>query len=99
MNPGQVTMTEDLCIRVIDLQAAEQVDHRVLLSRRARISRFAIGIEATFVANAYRMGVVATGMSSRHLFGTTLVHLSILGNVVVIANGFETSGQVTGFER
>ena len=92
IHPGQVMMTENLGIWIIDLQTAEQVDHRVLLSWCARVIRFAVGIKASFVTDAYRMGIVATGVRSGHVLGTTLVYLSILGNVVVVADGFEATG-------
>ena len=38
------------------------------------------------------------GMSADHLLGTAWVDFAILGDVVVITGGLETSSLVTGFE-
>ena len=38
------------------------------------------------------------GMSANHLLGTARVDFAILGDVVVITGGLETSGLMTGFE-
>ena len=38
------------------------------------------------------------GMSADHLLGTAWVDFAILGNVVVITDGLETSRLMTGFE-
>ena len=91
-------MTEDLCVGIVHLQTAEQVQQRVLLGRRTRIGRLAVGIEAALVANADRVGVVTAGMGTGHLFRTTTVGMTVLRDVVVIADGLETSCQVTGLE-
>ena len=44
------------------------------------------------------MGVVMLGMGADHLLGTTRVDFSILGDVVVVADGLETTRLVTGFK-
>ena len=38
------------------------------------------------------------GMGTDHLLGTARVDFAILGDVVVITDGLETSSLVTGFE-
>ena len=38
------------------------------------------------------------GMGANHLLGTAWVDFSILGDVVVITDGLETSRLMTGFE-
>ena len=38
------------------------------------------------------------GMSADHLLGTAWVDFAILGDVVVITDGLETSSLMTGFE-
>ena len=38
------------------------------------------------------------GMGTDHLLGTTWVDFSILGDVVVIADGLEATSLVTGFK-
>ena len=91
-------MTKNLGIGVIGLQSTKQSDEGLLLGRGAGVVGFAIGIEASLIANANRMGVIATGMGSNHIFGAALVEMAILGYVVMVAGGFVTSSLVTGFE-
>ena len=38
------------------------------------------------------------GMGANHLLGTARVDFAILGDVIVITGGLETSGLMTGFE-
>ena len=38
------------------------------------------------------------GMGTDHLLGTARVDFAILGDVIVITGGLETSGLMTGFE-
>ena len=44
------------------------------------------------------MGVVMLGMGTDHLLGTAWVDFAILGDVVVITGGLETSSLMTSFE-
>ena len=44
------------------------------------------------------MGVVMLGMGTDHLLGTTRIDFSILGDIVVIADGLEATSLVTGFK-
>ena len=98
LDPGKVAVTEDLGIGIIDLQAAEQGDERMLLSRSAGIVGLAVGIEASLVTDADGVGIVATGMGTNHFLGTALVDLSVLGDVIMVAGCLEASGLVTGDE-
>jgi hypothetical protein len=91
-------MTKDFGIGVIGLQSTKQGDEGMLLGRGAGVAGFAIGIEASLIANANRMGVIATGMGSNHIFGAALVEFAILGDVIMVAGGLVTSSLVTGFE-
>ena len=91
-------MAKDLGIGVIGLQSSKQGDEGMLLGRGAGVVGFAIGIEASLIANANRMGVIATGMGSNHILGAALVEFAILGDVVMVAGGLVTSSLVTGFE-
>ena len=91
-------MTKDPGIGIIGLQSAKQRDKRLLLSRGTGVHFFALGIETSLVANANRVGVVATGMGSNHILGAALVEFAILGDVIVVADGLISSGHVTGFE-
>jgi len=97
-DPREIAVTEDLGIWVVGLQATEQGVHRTFLGRGTRIVGFALGIEASFVADAYRVGVVAAGVGSDHFFGTALVELAVLRDVIVVAGAFPAFALVTGFE-
>ena len=44
------------------------------------------------------MGIVMFGMCTYHFFGTAWVDGSVLGDVIVIADGLETTSLVTGFK-
>ena len=91
-------MTKDLGVGVIGLQSSKQGDESMLLGRGAGVAGLAVGIEASLIANANRVGVVATGMGSNHILGAALVEMAILGDVVMVAGGLVTSSLVTGFE-
>ena len=97
-NPGKVSMTKDLGIRVIGLQGAKKRDEGLLLGRGAGVGRLAIGIEASLITNAYTVGVVTTGVGSYHVLGAALMQVTVLGDVVVVAGGGEAPGLVTGLE-
>ena len=68
------------------------------MGRSACVGRTALFVKTSFVADTNRMGIVATGMGSYHFFWTTKMELTVLGDVVVVADGFEASSLVTGFE-
>lgn len=89
--PWEVAMTEDLGIGIVVQQAAEQGLHGVLLSWGTGIVGFALLIETAFVADAYRMGIVSAGVSTNLFLWATAVYLTILCDVVVIADALETS--------
>ena len=91
-------MTKNLGIGVIGLQSPKQGDEGMLLGRGASVAGFAFGIETSLIANANRVGVVATGMGSNHILGAALVEDAILGDVIMVAGGLVTSSLVTGFE-
>ena len=91
-------MTKNLGIGVISLQSTKQSDEGMLLGRSAGVVGLAISIKTSLIANANRVGVVATGMGSNHILGAALVEMAILGDVVMVAGGLVTSSLVTGFE-
>ena len=94
----EVTMAEDFCIRVVEAEAAEEFLHRYLLCEGTGVGWFAVGIESALIADGDAVGVVVSGVSSDLSLRATRVEGTILGDVVVIADGFETSGEVTGFQ-
>ena len=96
--PWEVAMTEDLGIGIVVQQAAEQGLHGVLLSWGTGIVGFAFLIEAAFIADAYRMGVVAAGMSTKFFLWATAVYLTVFRDVEVIADALEASTQMAGLK-
>ena len=91
-------MAKDLGVGVIGLQSTQQGDEGMLLGRGAGVVGFTVGIEASLIANANRVGVIAAGMGSNHILGAALVEFAILGDVIMVAGGLVTSSLVTGFE-
>ena len=91
-------MAKNLGIGVIGLQSPKQGNEGMLLGRGTGVAGFALGIETSLIANANRVGVVATGMGSNHILRAALVEDAILGDVIMVAGGLVTSSLVTGFE-
>ena len=97
-NAGEVTMTEDGGIGVVEAEALEEFLHRYLLCEGTGVGRFAIGIESALIADGDAVGVVVSDMSTDLSLWAARVEGTILGDVVVVADGFETSCEVAGFQ-
>ena len=97
-NAGEVTMTEDGGIGVVEAEALEEFLHRYLLGEGTGVGRFAVGIESALIADGDAVGVVVSGVSSDLSLRAARVEGTILGDVVVVADGFETSCEVAGFQ-
>ena len=97
-NAGEVTMTEDGGIGIVEAEALEEFFHRYLLGESTGVGWFAVGIESALIADGDAVGVVVSGVSADLSLRATRVEGTILGDVVVVADGFETSGEVTGFQ-
>ena len=91
-------MAEDLGVRIVGAEALEEFLHRYLLGEGTGVGWFAVGIEPALIADGDAVGVVVSGVSSDLSLRATRVEGTILGDVVVVADGFETSGEVTGFQ-
>ena len=91
-------MTEHFCVWVVEAEAVEEFLHGYLLCEGTGVGRFAVGIETALIADADAVGVVVSGVSSDLSFWATRVEGTILGDVVVVTDGFETSCEVTGFQ-
>ncbi len=91
-------MTEDGGIGVVEAEALEEFFHRYLLGEGTGVGRFAVGIESALIADGDAVSVVVSGVSADLSLRAARVEGTILGDVVVIADGFETSGEVTGFQ-
>ena len=94
----EVTMAEDFCIRVVETEAAEEFLHRYLLCLGTGVGRFAVGIESALIADADAVGIVVSGVSANLSLRSARVEGAVLGDIVVVADGFETSGEVAGFQ-
>ena len=91
-------MTEDGGIGVVEAEAAEEFLHRYLLCEGTGVGRFAVGIKSALIADGDAVGVVVSGVGADLSLWAARVEGTILGDVVVIADGFETSGEVAGFQ-
>ena len=96
MDAFEFTVAHDLGIGVVDLQGAEQGDEGGSLGRRPGVGGAAFLIEATFVADADAVGIVMAGMHADLVLITGLEDLTILFDVIVVADAFSVeSGIVT----
>lgn len=86
LHPGEVAVAEDLRAGVIVLQTPEEVEQGVLLGWRPGVGSLTVGIETAFVTDADGVGVIALGMDPGYIFGTGLVELAVLGDVVMVAD-------------
>ena len=94
----EVTMAEDLGVRIVGAEALEEFFHRYLLGEGTGVGRFAVGIKSALIADGDAVGVVVMGVGADLSLWAARVEGTILGDVVVIADGFETSGEVAGFQ-
>ena len=69
-------MAKNLGIGVIGLQSPKQGDKGMLLGRGTGVAGFALGIETSLIANANRVGVVATGMGSNQILATIITTIA-----------------------
>ena len=86
---GQVAVTEDPGIGVRGLQAAQQPEQGAFLPWGAGVGGVAVLVEASFVADAERVLVVAYGVGTDQLFVARLVGPAVAGDVVVVARESE----------
>ena len=94
MDTFEFTVAEDLGIRVIDLQRAEQGDEGGTLGRGSGVGRSAFLVEPAFVTDTDRVGIVVAGVSTGHLFRSPHMELAVTGNIVVVATAVPTFGTV-----
>ena len=97
-NAGEVTMTEDGGIGVVEAEALEEFFHRYLLGEGTGVGWFAVGIESALIADGDAVSVVVSGVGADLSLWAARVEGTILGDVVVVADGFETSCEVAGFQ-
>ena len=96
----EFTVAHDLGIGVVDLQGAEQGDEGGSLGRRPGVGGAAFLIEASLVTDADGVGIVMAGMHADLVLITGLEDLTILFDVIVVADAFAVeTGVVAGFEH
>ena len=88
MDAFEFTMPHDLGIRVVFLEGAEEGNQCCTLFRGAGIFIHTIFVQAAFITDANRMGIVMTGVHADLLFITRLIDLTVLLNVVVVSDPF-----------
>ena len=79
-------MTDDQGAGVTLVKILEQQSHRRLLLSRARVGGLTADIESSFVADAYRMGIVVQTVGTYHPFRSTGLNLSVTTDHVVVAD-------------
>ena len=80
----QLAVTHDTGRRIFGLEFLEELVHRVLLSFSAGVSRLAILIKTTFIADAKRAMVVVAGVYALHRLWQQRDDVAIAQDVVVI---------------
>ena len=100
MDAFEFTVAQDLGIGVVDLQGTEQGDEGSSLGWCTGVGCAAFLIEATFVADADAVGIVMAGMHADLVLIAGLEDLTILFDVIVVADAFAVeTGVVAGFEH
>ena len=99
MDAFELTVAEDLGIGIIELQRSEKSDEGGTLGWSTSISGSAFLVETALVTDADGVGVVVTGVSSDHLLRTTLMELTVTGDVVVVAAAIPAFGSVHLVEK
>jgi len=94
---GELTVTEDAGIGVVDLERLKQVPEGGLLLGSAGVGRMACGGEASLIADADGVLVVMAGMGASQVLMTGLIDLTIASDVVVIT-GEPEAGIMAGYE-
>ena len=96
----EFAVAHDLGIGVIGLQGTEQGDEGCALGWGAGVGSLTFLVEASFVADADAVGIVMTGMHADLVFIAGLEDLTVLLNVVVVADAFAVeTGVVAGLEH
>ena len=99
----QLAVTHNMGRRIFGLEFLEELVHRVLLSLCAGVSRLAVLIQTTFIADAKGAMVVVTGMNALHRLWQQRDDVAIAQDVVVIRAlsvlGFACSDEGFNAER
>ena len=91
-------MTEDDRIGIVGLQRLQQVPHGSLLGFGPSVVRSTVSGETTLITDTDGVLVVVAGMYPRQILMACLVHLTIAGDIIMVAGEAETS-LMAGDER
>ena len=95
---GEVAVTEDDCLGVVDAERLEQGVQGSFLRCSAGVLGTALGVETALVADADGVLVVVAGMGAGEVLVAGLIYLAVALYVVVVAGEAEAA-VVTGDER
>ena len=98
MDIGEVTVTEDDGLGVVDAERLEQGVQSGFLRCSARVLGTALGVETALVADADAVLVVVEGVGAGEVLVARLVQLAVALYVVVVA-GEAKAAVVAGDER
>ena len=98
LDPWQVSVAYDLGIGIVDGQVLQKAYQGSLLGWGAGVGRIAVLVQAALIADADAVGIVVSGVSANLSLRSARVEGAVLGDIVVVADGFETSGEVAGFQ-
>ena len=90
----ELTMSDNLCIRIVLFQRDEQCVESELLGRCPGVGGAALLIETALVADADGVGIIMPGVGADHLLGMAEVELAVAGDVVVVAAALPAFGFV-----
>ena len=79
-------------------ELAQQVEKLVALLRRSGVSRFAVSVKATLVADAYGAAVVWTAVGTNLKEMTMLSDGTVAADIEMVADGAETT-RLVAFEQ
>ena len=94
MDTLELTMSDNLGIRIVLFQRDEQRVEGEFLGRCAGVGGVAFLIETALVADADGVGIIMPGVGTDHLLRTAEVQLSVAGDVVVVAAALPATGLV-----
>ncbi len=95
---AEVAVAADGTPGIEDEQAADEGTQRGALCPGAGVGRSAVGQQAALVGDAYRAGIVASGVGADAVERAHGVGVSVAGDVVVITAAVEASAAVEAVE-
>ena len=99
-DPRQVAVAEDLGFGIVGLQRAEKGDEGMFLGGSTGVGDMAVLVVAALVADTDAVRVVLGAyVGTHHLLGSSLMHLAVAGDVVVVAAALPAFSFVTGIQR